>query len=109
MSCLLSYPQLWKKLSTGQPLYTESPKMTHHQLKIQALHWQALNAGIKTHEIRLNDRNYQTGDTLTFTTPDGTPHPGTWTITTSLPTTNSHKASTPVTPSSASKKPTNHT
>lgn len=81
VSCLLSYPQLWKKLSTGQPLYTESPNMTHHQLKIQALHWQALNAGIKTHEIRLNDRNYQTGDTLTFTTPDGTPHPGTWTIT----------------------------
>ena len=58
--------------------------MKNHTLKIQATHWQALNNGTKTHEIRHNDRNYQTGDTIQFTTTNGHPLPGTWQITHTL-------------------------
>ncbi|EHD7113027.1 DUF3850 domain-containing protein [Vibrio cholerae] len=35
-----------------------------HELKIQSVHFADLIAGRKTHEVRFNDRDYQSGDRL---------------------------------------------
>ncbi|PJC85324.1 hypothetical protein CSW98_15975 [Vibrio sp. HA2012] len=35
-----------------------------HELKIKTEHFEDVLAGRKTHEVRLNDRNYQVGDVL---------------------------------------------
>lgn len=37
---------------------------TLHEVKIQSVHFTEILAGRKTHEVRLNDRNYQVGDCL---------------------------------------------
>lgn len=45
--------------------------MTHHEIKIDS-HWAYLLAThTKTHELRRDDRDYQTGDTVRFLNPDG--------------------------------------
>lgn len=38
--------------------------MTDHELRCWPEHYAAIERGAKTCELRLNDRNYQTGDTL---------------------------------------------
>jgi hypothetical protein len=38
----------------------------HHSLKIQDPHFTHLQAGIKPFEIRRDDRNFQPGDTVTY-------------------------------------------
>ena len=48
--------------------------MTRHSLKINPAYFDAVKNGIKTFEIRKNDRNYRVGDTLTL----GEWVPGTW-------------------------------
>lgn len=40
--------------------------MTTHKIKIEWHWWLLLNKGIKTHEVRRADRDYQTGDYLEF-------------------------------------------
>jgi ASC-1-like (ASCH) protein len=40
--------------------------MAHHEIKIQKEFMQAKVAGDKPFEIRLNDRGYQKGDTITY-------------------------------------------
>lgn len=47
--------------------------MTEHYLKIKPEFIDAVRNGIKTHEVRKNDRNYKVGDTLVFYTDDGLP------------------------------------
>lgn len=42
--------------------------MAHHTLKIQKEFMQAKDAGDKLFEIRYNDRGYQKGDTISYTT-----------------------------------------
>lgn len=39
--------------------------MTDHRLKIEPAYFDRLKDGSKTHEVRRNDRDYQTGDTIT--------------------------------------------
>lgn len=41
--------------------------MKTHKLKILYKHWFDIISGLKTHEIRFNDRTYQIGDLLEFT------------------------------------------
>lgn len=38
--------------------------MTDHKLKTIAQYWDAVAKGVKTFEVRRNDRGFQTGDTL---------------------------------------------
>ena len=38
----------------------------HHDLKIFTKYFQAVVDGLKRSEVRLNDRNFQIGDTVTF-------------------------------------------
>jgi len=38
----------------------------HHQLKIEAEYYRAIDKGTKTFECRKNDRNYQKGDIVSF-------------------------------------------
>jgi len=38
----------------------------HHDIKIEHVYFEALLAGDKMFEIRLNDRGYQKGDTITL-------------------------------------------
>lgn len=40
--------------------------MTFHELKIRPGYYIAVKHGIKTHEIRKNDRDYKVGDTIRF-------------------------------------------
>lgn len=40
--------------------------MAHHDLKIFDGSFQPLKAGIKTADVRFNDRNYQVGDSVTL-------------------------------------------
>lgn len=42
------------------------PGSAQHRLKITADHWRALNQERKTHEVRVNDRQFQRGDALLF-------------------------------------------
>lgn len=42
----------------------EAPVTTQHNLKIWPGHYRALVTGHMTHQVRLNDRNYQVGDEL---------------------------------------------
>ena len=37
-----------------------------HQLKIDSKYWYRINEGLKTFEVRLNDRDYQVGDEIEF-------------------------------------------
>lgn len=47
--------------------------MTHHRIKITD-HWgHKLHSGIKTFELRVDNRDYQTGDTIEFLNQDGQP------------------------------------
>lgn len=39
--------------------------MSDHRLKIEPVYYDRLRDGSKTHEVRLNDRDYQVGDTIT--------------------------------------------
>ncbi len=39
-------------------------RKTNHLLKTEGYLWDAVADGTKTYEIRLNDRGFQTGDTL---------------------------------------------
>lgn len=41
--------------------------MKHHELKLRESHWDHVADGSKTFEIRENDRDFQAGDTVTFT------------------------------------------
>ena len=43
----------------------------HHRLKIEDGYYEAIRSGDKTFEIRYNDRGYQKGDCITFTSVDG--------------------------------------
>lgn len=52
----------------------------HHKIKCEKKYYQAIERGKKKFELRLNDRNYQVGDTVTLLEVDG----GVWT-TRSLP------------------------
>ena len=38
----------------------------HHKLKTESAFYQAVEAGIKTFELRVNDRNFQVGDMVTL-------------------------------------------
>jgi hypothetical protein len=38
----------------------------HHELKIKDCYYQAITEKRKTCELRFNDRDYQTGDTISF-------------------------------------------
>lgn len=38
----------------------------HHDIKIDASYWNAVQDGSKRFEIRCNDRGYQKGDTISF-------------------------------------------
>ena len=38
----------------------------HHTLKTESAFYQAVEAGLKTFEFRLNDRNFQVGDMVTL-------------------------------------------
>ena len=38
----------------------------HHELKIKDCYYQAIMEKRKTCELRYNDRDYQTGDTISF-------------------------------------------
>ncbi len=40
--------------------------MIKHTLKIEENYLMNLQSGIKTHEVRYNDRDYQKGDTIVF-------------------------------------------
>lgn len=40
--------------------------MAEHKLKIQKQYWDKVRNGLKTFEIRKNDRNYQVGDLIHF-------------------------------------------
>ena len=40
--------------------------MTEHHLKIEEQYLDKLHDGVKTAEVRLNDRDYQVGDLLVF-------------------------------------------
>lgn len=40
--------------------------MAHHNLKIKPEFFEKVRRGIKTAELRKNDRDFQTGDTLTL-------------------------------------------
>ncbi|SKF66674.1 Domain of Uncharacterised Function with PDB structure [Mycobacteroides abscessus subsp. bolletii] len=54
--------------------------MTTHYLKIDS-HWYGLlRDGTKTHEVRLDDRDYQKGDLIRFKVADVYQH-GHWTVT----------------------------
>ena len=41
-----------------------------HNLKIKKIFWQDIISGIKTFELRKDDRNYQVGDEIHFTVID---------------------------------------
>ena len=55
----------------------------HHTLKIADVYMEAKLEGDKPFEIRFNDRGFQKGDTVTYTTDRPSPmkHGGTWEIT----------------------------
>jgi hypothetical protein len=57
--------------------------MTHHNLKITDHWWWELVSGRKTCEARLDDRDYQVGDTIKFFAVDGVTRRGwqTWKVT----------------------------
>jgi ASC-1-like (ASCH) protein len=38
----------------------------HHILKLNEAYWDDVSSGRKTAELRLNDRNFQRGDTIDF-------------------------------------------
>ena len=38
----------------------------HHTLKLDKKYWHSVASGTKPFEVRLNDRNYKQGDTITF-------------------------------------------
>ena len=38
----------------------------HHQIKIDVIHFNQIEAGTKTCELRFNDRDYEAGDTITL-------------------------------------------
>lgn len=40
--------------------------MTHHKIKIWPEYFKEVLSGQKTFEVRVNDRNYQSGDTVTL-------------------------------------------
>lgn len=40
--------------------------MKHHDLKILPRYYKAVSDGLKTYEVRLNDRNFEEGDTVTL-------------------------------------------
>lgn len=45
--------------------------MTEHRIKINIKWYDAVKNGIKTFEVRKNDRDYKVGDTITFKVVDG--------------------------------------
>ncbi len=47
--------------------------MAHHELKIEDRFFEEKKAGNKPFEIRINDREFQKGDTITYTNP-GAPY-----------------------------------
>ena len=54
----------------------------HHELKIEDAYYEAVIEGIKTFEIRFNDRGYQKGDTVSFLKSSGAvERKGQWEIT----------------------------
>lgn len=56
--------------------------MAHHTLKIEEVYMKAKIVGDKHFEIRYNDRGFQKGDTVTYTTPAPThEYDGIWEIT----------------------------
>ena len=38
----------------------------HHELKIETQYYQAVEAGLKTFELRVNDRDFKVGDTVSL-------------------------------------------
>lgn len=59
--------------------------MAHHRLKIEKEYMRAKHAGDKPFEIRINDRDFKIGDTITYTNTAPPPldleYEGTWVIT----------------------------
>lgn len=55
--------------------------MKTHKLKIQDHFYKAIEKGYKTFEVRKDDRDFQTGDFIDFTTIDGETREGQWKIT----------------------------
>ncbi len=56
--------------------------MTHHVLKIEDCYYDAKVNGDKPFEVRLNDRGFQKGDLVSYTTADGLhKRAGLWKIT----------------------------
>ena len=55
--------------------------MTEHLIKIEQEYYDAKLSGDKPFEIRLNDRGYKAGDTLTYTGLGGYPYPEAFEIT----------------------------
>lgn len=55
--------------------------MKTHKLKIQDRFYKAIEKGYKTFEVRKDDRDFQTGDFIDFTTIDREPREGEWEIT----------------------------
>ena len=52
----------------------------HHTLKIKCKFMEAKQSGGKLFEIRLNDRDFKTGDTVSYTTVTGLPFDGIYEI-----------------------------
>ena len=50
--------------------------MKKHAIKILPLYYKAVIAGMKNFEIRINDRNYQVGDTVRMEEYDGEEYTG---------------------------------
>jgi len=53
----------------------------HHLLKIERRFMNARRAGEKTFEVRRNDRDFQVGDTVQYTTLGGRQYKGVYVIT----------------------------
>lgn len=55
--------------------------MTRHDLKIWPQYFKAVRSGLKTFELRKNDRDYKVGDSIYFRewNPDTSEYTGDWT------------------------------